>query len=303
MRAFTISLLALAASGCLAEEQALRNYEESYKSDTLLLNKVLAPLGVEDPHGQLTVVVGARFLAKLVRASLQPNTLTLSVLTPGRVWSETAGLAAPTASSPRHWTEVIRKPLEFENEVRLESGQLDLQFGVSELALHGDLISMQGTLDGQGQIKAALRFYGIPLERSLQLRVHSDDLLQLHLERSPTGWLVRFIGPPLKARVDFEVPALHVGERDVGNLRFARDISYPLEDISPWSLPLPAPQAISVGGVPLSLGLTNFALGTHEGLLWIGADLLVGDIVSPAPPPAAAPDTKPSSPPLSAQTR
>lgn len=265
-------LLALLTTGCLFREDTIKRDEMSYRSDTDLLKKVFVGLHLEEPHAQLTVVVGARFTEKLVRASLQPNSLTMALTTPGRAWQDT-----------------VVRPIRFDNEVWLDAGRLDLDFTVSDLSLKGDLIEIHGKLDGHGQLDATARFYGVKAKRSVELWVHYDDVLQLHLEHDADAWLLRLVGPPLKLHVDLQLPALRIAGHEMLNMKFSREIDYPVENVSTWHLPLPAPRTVNVGGTPLELSLTNLSIGTREGLLWIGSDLVVGEPAAPVvvPPPAA----------------
>ena len=286
-RALPLLATALLGSGCFLQEEAIHRYEASYRSDTELLNKVMAPLGVEQPHGQVTVVISSKFTEKLVRASLQPNTLTLSVRTPGRAWHEE-----------------VKRLMTFENELTLDAGKMDLAFGISDLALRGDMVVVKGKLDGQGELDATMKYFGVTAKRGLMVAVRYDDVLQLHVEHGPGRWLLRLVGPPLKVHVDVQVPALHLGGRDLMDLKFSRDVDYAVENVSPWDLPLPAPQTVNVGTTTLSLGLKNFSVGTRDGLLWAGADVDVGDpvvpevgtvpAVSPARPAAAPPAPAPA---------
>jgi hypothetical protein len=269
-------LVTLLASGCLFHEDTIKRDEQSYRSDTDLLRKVLAPMHLEEPHGQLTVVVGARFTEKLIRASLQPNLLSLAVTSPGRAWQET-----------------VTRPLRFDNELWLDGGRLDLDFTVSDLALKGDLIEIHGKMDGHGTLDATARFYGMKAKRNVELGVHYDDVLQLHLEHDSGAWLLRLVGAPLKLHVDLQLSALRIAGHEMFNLKFAREVTYPVESVSTWQLPLPAPRTVLVGTTNLSLGLTNLSIGTREGVLWIGSDLVVGEPAAPAtsppPPPVSAP--------------
>jgi hypothetical protein len=270
-------LLAALLSGCLFREDTIKRDEQSYRSDTELLKKVFAPLRLEESHGQLTVVVGAKFTEKLIRASLQPNALSLAITTPGRAWSET-----------------VAHPIRFDNEVWLDSGRLDMDFTVSDLNLRGDLIEIHGKMDGHGQLNATARLYGVKAQRNVEVWMHYEDVLQLHLEHNSDAWLLRLVGPPLKLHVDLQLPALKIGGHEMLNLKFAREVEYAVENISAWQLPLPAPRTVQVGTTTLSLGLTNLAIGTRDGLLWIGSDLVVGEPAAPAPEPKSPPSPPPA---------
>lgn len=279
MRSVAIALASLVI-GCATAGQVAK-FEESYRSDSQLVNKLMVPMGIESAHGQLTVAVHSRFTEKLLRASLQPNVLTLSIATPGRVWKQ----------------EVTKLAISFDNGVWLQQGRMDLAFSAENLDLRGDLIGLKGNLDGHGVISANLKFYGVTLQREVEIWTRFADTLQFHLEKGDQGWLMRMVGAPLKVHVDVKVPAIKVASFELLPLKFSRDLEFPVEKFTPFVLPLPTPRTVKAGSVELSLALHNLALGTHDGILWMGADLLVGLPAvpeTPAPPPMPPPPPAPT---------
>jgi hypothetical protein len=263
----------LFAFGCATAGQ-LPKFEEAYRSDTLLVNKLVGPMGIEPAHGQVTVAISSKFTEKLLRASLQPNVLTLSVATPGRVYKQ----------------EVTKLAIAFDNGVWLNEGRMALAFAAENLELRGDLISLRGNLDGHGVVSANLKFYGVPLKRDVELWTQYADTLQFHFEKGEAGWLLRLVGGPLKVHVDVKVPALKVAGVELLPLKFSRDLEFPVDRIAPFALPLPTPRTVKAGSVELTLGLSNLSVGTHDGTLWLAADLMVGlPATTPPPPPPSTP--------------
>jgi hypothetical protein len=279
IRLLTIAVL---AAGCATVDLAAQ-HDETYRSDTLLVNRLMGPMGIETPHGQITIAVGSKITEKMLLASLHPNVLTMQVVSPGRVFKQEARKLAIT----------------FDNGVWLEAGRLDMAFTMDKLDLRGDLIGINGNLDGHGFVGASVKFYGVRLLREVELWTKFNDPLQFHLEKGDVGWLLRLVGAPLKLHVTLKLPALRVAGYDLLPMSFTRDIELPVASVQPFMLPLPTPQSVKVGPAEMSLGLQNMSIGTHDGILWVGADLSVGMPVKtePAPVPAApAPASPPRTP-------
>ena len=133
-----------------------------------------------------------------------------------------------------------------------------------------------------------MRFFGMGLERDVEVATKFDDALQLHLERGNGNWILRLIGPPLKVHVEVKIPALSLGVYNLVPISFSRDLEFPADSLGPFALPSLTPQTVSVGPATMALGVQNMSMGTHDGLLWVGADLFVQDapLQAPALPPA-----------------
>ena len=87
-----------------------------------------------------------------------------------------------------------------------------------------------------------------------------------------------------------KTPALTVAGTKLYELELDRTLEFPLDMIPAWSVPLPSPRSVKVGPQTISMGLQHYQLGAHAGVLWLGADILVGD----GPP---VPATEPLGPP------
>jgi hypothetical protein len=276
-----ISLIAVAwvlvlSTACANHQKKIDEYRAAYQSDTQILNKIIEPMGIEPSHGQVTLTVAQSFAQKIVLSSLHPNLMTVSVQEKGRVWKG----------------EGEKLHIKYDNGVWLNQGTVQLKLNANSLVLDGDTISLQTTVDGAGAINADLKFFGVNLNRDVELQVHHDEPMHLKLEADQGGWIMRAVGQPLHADVNVKTPALKVAGVNVYDLKMNRTIEVPLEKIKPYSLPLPAPRTVKVGADQIQVGLTNYKLGAHAGLLWLGADLLVGD----APPEPAAEPLGPQAP-------
>ena len=263
-------LVLLVACGCAT--LPTKEHDQTYQSNTTVANSLLDRMGVEPSHGQVTLVVASRFVDKLLQASIYPDKLVLSVEKPGTVWKE----------------QVQKLAFRFENQVALTRGKADIDFNFDQLVLHGDLIALHGALKGHGVMAADMTMFGAGLQRDVEIWTKVENRLQLHLEKSEHGWLLRSIGPPFKIHVDIEIPALTVGVFKLFPIRISRELEVGADAIGPFDVPSLTPQTIAIGPTTVALEARDLTMGIREGLLWVGADLSASQVSdassAPAPP-------------------
>jgi hypothetical protein len=262
---------------CASVGEHVVELQRRYADDTVVAERLLGEQGLERPRGQVTFSLTSRFAEKLLRASLHPNQLKLSVAAPGRAWRQ----------------EVSKLGLKFDNGLWLDSGDLLLSLAADGLVFQGDRVTMRATVEGRGQLAARLKFYGIPLQRNVEVTSRFSDPLEFELARVDDQWLLKPAGAPLKVHVEVQLPALTLGGHSLLATTFARDLEWPVERLRPFPLPVPAPRTVRVGATELQLALVNLAVGSHDDRLWFGTDLVASlPVAAPAAPAAqAAPAT------------
>lgn len=274
---------AYALTACASVGAHVVELQRRYADDTVVAERLLGEQGLEQPRGQVTFSLTSRFAEKLLRASMHPNELKLSVASPGRAWRQ----------------EVSKLGLKFDNGLWLDAGELVLALAADTLAFQGSTVTMRATVEGRGQLAARLRLYGLPLQRHVEVSSRFSDPLQFELVRVDDQWLLKPAGAPLKIHVEVQIPALTLGGHNVLATTFARDLEWPVEKIRPFPLPVPAPRTVRVGTNELLLGLKNLAMGSHDDRLWFGTDLVAtlpeaAPTPAPAPGPALAPAPEPA---------
>jgi hypothetical protein len=270
-------LLLAVVAACHSAERVIAKHEESSRGDTIVATRLLQPMGLETPHGQLTVALTSVFAEKLLRASLQPNVLNLSVIGAGRVWKQ----------------EVSKLGFTFDNGAWLDTGSIALAMETEALTMQGERILLQAHVEGHGQFAARLKLFGVGLERRIDVVSRWQDTLPLQIEHGETGWLMRAVGAPLKLHVELQLPAVTIAGRDFFATTFTRDVEIPVEQVKPFPLPPPAPRTVKVGTHEMSLGLRNLALGTRDGVVWLGADLVAQPVDVPKLPENVANPARP----------
>jgi hypothetical protein len=245
--------------GCVSFDRRIAEHRAAYLADTVLQERMLEPLALEPAHGQVTLVVTQRFVEKLVLASLRPNLLIIGVTTPGEAWR----------------SEGKRLGVGYTNTVTLKSGALEIHLDASELRLEADTVQLRTRIAGKGTLNADLHFFGVTLNRDVELQLRHDEPLSLRLEASGGGWLLRAVGPPLHAEVEVKLPAAQIAGTDLYQVHVVRTLEIPLSLLQPWPVPLPAPREVDVGTEKVRIGLQHALFGAHGGVLWLGADVLV----------------------------
>jgi hypothetical protein len=283
------SLLLAALAGCASHQKKIDDYRAAYQGEGQIVERLLAPMGVEPAHGQVTISVTQGFVQKIVQASLHPNVLTVSVAEPGRVYRD----------------DGKKLGIGYSNGVWLRQGTVLLHLDADQLVLDGDRLTMQTKLDGQGGINADLRFFGVSANRDVELSIHREAPIHLKLLAMGDGWMMKMVGAPLLVDVTVKLPAMKVAGMNLLDLKVKKTLEYDVEKIKPWALPLPAPRTVNVGNQPVQIALTHYQLGVHQGLLWIGADIGT-DVPAAAPPspnPTPAPATAPAPAPAPAPAK
>lgn len=271
-RALAVSL-ALGCAACAGLDARIAKLDEAYAADTIVANRLLEPMDLEPAHGQLTFALTTRFAEKLLRASLQPNLLQLTVAAGGRAWKQ----------------EVTRFGVTFDNGLWLDGGTIAMALGADGLELAGEQLVLRARVDGKGQLAARLKLYGVPVTRNVEVWSRYQDALHLQLEHAGSVWLLRAVGEPMKIHVEVQLPAVTLAGHEFFATTFARDVEFPVEKLKPFPLPMPAPRRVKVGAGEVELALTDLAMGAHGDRLWFGANLV-------ASLPVAAPNEPPVSP-------
>lgn len=275
-----ISLLIplLAVAGCAAHEKAIAAATTQYRSDTELANRLLEPLGVEPPHGQVSVALSRKFAEKLLVASLEPNVLTVNVAEGGRLYRQ----------------EVAKLGMKFDNGVWLDGGRVDLAFHAHDLLLEGDILAMDATVSGLGTLQASAKFFGFGAQRQLEMQTRFADRLRFQLIQGESTWLLRTLGP-VKLQVDLKLPAFTIAGVDLVPLSFSRELEFETDSLKTWELPPPTPHAVNVGSRQVRIGLRNMQLGTRPNVIWLGGDLLVEGVEEVVTPAVATEPVTPTS--------